>query len=198
VPRLLARAALLLADLGAVDQAAALVTRARRLAAAETPALAWATAAITLGRGREGMIPVPRPADPETAPIVARAALATGGAGALGVVLEAFGSDACARDADLDRLGRFVARKAPPPGRSVADPMQAHDPMQAYLDGLAAQLEGDLGKAAERFGHALTGHGDACRAAGEYVATLRAQKRHADRAVFAPLRAENSRCVNLR
>jgi len=70
--------------------------------------------------------------------------------------------------------------------------------MQAYLDGLAAQLDGDQPRAAERFGHALAGHGDACRAAGEYVAALRAQKRRPERAVFAPLRAENAGCINLR
>ncbi len=66
-PRLLARAALLLAQLGAVDRAAELVTRARRFAAAETPALAWAAAAVALGRGRAGALPpapgrrIPRP-----------------------------------------------------------------------------------------------------------------------------------------
>jgi tetratricopeptide (TPR) repeat protein len=196
-PRLLARAALRLANLGAVDEAAALVTRARRFAAAETPALAWATAAITLGRGREGILPAPPlPADPETALVVARATLATEGASAVDAVLESLGAAVCGGDADLNRLASFIARKAPSPGRTGGNPQA--DPMQAYLDGLRAQLDGDLGKAAERFGHALAGHGDACRAAGEYVAALRAQKLRPDRAVFARLRAENSHCVNLR
>jgi hypothetical protein len=70
--------------------------------------------------------------------------------------------------------------------------------MQAYLDGVAAELAGDLPRAAARLRQALSGHGDACRAAGEYVAALRAQRLRPDRAAFAPLRAENAHCVNLR
>jgi hypothetical protein len=55
-----------------------------------------------------------------------------------------------------------------------------------------------LPRAAAQFRGALSGHGDACRAAGEYVATLRALKLRADRTLFAVLRAENAGCVNLR
>jgi hypothetical protein len=193
-PRALARAALLLAQLGAVDRAAALLGRARRLAAPGLPALAWATAAVSLGRGRAGALPTgPRPADPETALLVARSALAAGGVGALGAALAALGPEARARDADLDRLSRLVSR--PPKGRV---PAAGDDPMPAYLDGLGAELDGDLPAAAERFRRALAGHADACRAAGEYVAALRAQKLRPEPTAFARLRAENSRCVNLR
>jgi tetratricopeptide (TPR) repeat protein len=199
-PRLLARAALQLAQLGAVDQAAALLARARRRAAAEMPALAWATAAVALGRGRAGPLPTgPRPADPETALLVARAALAAGGVGALGTALGRLGergeigSPARAGDADLERLGRLSSRGQRLPALAAGD-----DPMQAYLDGLAAQLDDDLAGARERFAHALSGHGDACHAAGEYVAALRGQKLRPNPTTFAPLRAENSRCVNLR
>src|SRR5450631_91028 len=193
-PRLLARAALLLAQLGAVEQAAALVTRSRKRAAAEMPTLVWATAAIALGRGHAGALPGgPRPADPETALLVARAALAAGGVGALGAALGALGPTARARDGDLERLGRLASRTPEITARAAHD-----DPMQAYLDGLAAQLAGDLVRATERFGHALSGHGDACHAAGEYVAALRAQKLRPAPTAFARLRAENSHCVNLR
>jgi hypothetical protein len=193
-PRLLAHAALLLAELGAVDQAAGLLTRARRRAAAGAPALAWATASVALGRGRNGALPAgARPADPETGLVAARAALAAGGRSALDPALRELGPAARAGDADLERLARFAARRAAPTAPTSGD-----DPMQAYLDGLAAQLDGDQPRAAERFGHALAGHGDACRAAGEYVAALRAQKRRPERAVFAPLRAENAGCINLR
>jgi tetratricopeptide (TPR) repeat protein len=197
-PRLLARAALLLAQLGAVDQAGALLARARRRAAAEMPTFVWATAAVALGRGHAGALPAgPRPADPETTLLIARAALAAGGVGALGAALGGLGPTAHDRDGDLERLGRLAAR--PPrltsktPGQAAAD-----DPMQAYLDGLAAQLAGDLVKATERFGQALSGHGDACHAAGEYVAALRAQKRRPEPTAFTRLRAENAHCVNLR
>jgi tetratricopeptide (TPR) repeat protein len=195
-PRLLARAALMLAQLGAVDQASALLARARRFAAPETPILAWATAAVALGRGRVGAQPPgPRPADPETTLVVARTALAAGGVGALGAALRTLGSEAGV-DADLERLGRLASRK--PRQRGTGGDQRSDDPMQAYLDGLAAQLDEDQARAAERFAHALSGHGDACRAAGEYVAALRAQKLRPDPAVFAHLRAENARCVNLR
>jgi hypothetical protein len=72
------------------------------------------------------------------------------------------------------------------------------DPVRAYVDGLWAQLHGDLAGAAERFWHALSGHGDACRAVGEYVATLRALKLPADPSAWRTLPAENAGCVNLR
>ncbi|HVU51536.1 MAG TPA: hypothetical protein VHL80_12665, partial [Polyangia bacterium] len=66
-----------------------------------------------------------------------------------------------------------------------------------YVAGLRARLAGDLMGAAEHLSHALSGHADACRAAGEYVATLRALKRHPDATAFNTLRADNSGCVNL-
>jgi len=201
-PRLLARAALLLAQLGAVDQAAALLARARRRAAAEMPTFAWATAAVALGRGHAGALPAgPGPTDPETTLLIAREALAAGGVGALGAALGGLGPTARDRDSDLERLGRLVARTPPLTSRAPGRPAgqaAVDDPMQAYLDGLAAQLAGDVGRATERFGHALSGHGDACHAAGEYVAALRAQKLRPESTAFARLRAENSRCVNLR
>jgi tetratricopeptide (TPR) repeat protein len=201
-PRLLARAALLLAQLGAVDQSAALLARARRRAAAEMPTFVWATAAVALGRGHAGALPGgPRPADPETTLLVARAALAAGGVGALGVALGALGPTTHAPDADLERLGRLASRGSRPASRAAAQSggqATTDDPLQAYLDGVAAQLAGDLVRATERFGHALSGHGDACHAAGEYVAALRAQKRRPEPGVFARLRGENSRCVNVR
>ena len=161
---------------------------------------------IKVAAREAGALPAgPRPADPETTLLIARAALAAGGVGALGAALGELGPTASARDDDLARLARLAAR--PPrlssktPGPTAGRPAgqtATDDPMQAYLDGLAAQLAGDLVKATERFAHALSGHGDACHAAGEYVAALRAQKRRPDPAAFTRLRAENSRCVNLR
>jgi len=68
---------------------------------------------------------------------------------------------------------------------------------QNYVDGLRARLAGDSLLAAEHLSHALAGHADACRAAGEYVATLRSLKRHPDASAFNTLRAENAGCVNL-
>jgi tetratricopeptide (TPR) repeat protein len=193
-PRLLARAAQTLAELGAVDRAAALVDRAGRLASPEMPALAWATAALALGRGWVGVLPGGlRPAAPEERVIAARAALAAGGLGALGAALDGLGEAALAGDADLRTLARLRGG-----GEARAPSGPAGDPLAAYVDGLRAHLGGDLLGAAERFSHGLSGHGDACRAAGEYVATLRALKRHADPSAFVALRAENAGCVNLK
>jgi tetratricopeptide (TPR) repeat protein len=189
-PRLLARIAVVLAQLGAVDQAASLSDRAARRASPEAPPLAWAELALVLGRGRAGAVrPGARPVDPEWRLLAARAALALGGAGALTRMFKA--ASRSPRDRDLALL-LSLTRGAPPPKPGPPD-----DPVRAYVDGLRARLDGDLSQAAEHFGRALSGHGDACRAAGEYVATLRALKRRADPTAFAALRAENSGCINL-
>lgn len=190
-PRLLARTALALAQLGAVDRAAALLTRARRYAAPEAPWLAWARAAVTLGRGAAGAsLPEGRSSDPEARLLVARGALAAGGAGA---VVPALGEDRdLAPDADLRALiaaGSSADAGSPAPA--------GDDPVRAYVAGLRAQLAGDPARAADRFAHALAGHGDACRAAGELNATTRTLKRRVDPVLLAPLRAENAGCVNL-
>ncbi|HEY4185011.1 MAG TPA: hypothetical protein VGP07_08080 [Polyangia bacterium] len=183
-PRLLARIALALAQLGAIDHAAALVARAGHLSAPEMPALAWARAAVALGRGAVGKSPPgPRPADQETAVLSARIALSAGGPSAVGPALAMLADAPPTRDAEL----RILLGGDSAPG----------DPLRAYVDGLHAQLDGDLARAADRFAHALSGHGDACRAAGEYIAATRALKRRVEPTIFAPLRAENAGCVNL-
>lgn len=202
-PRLLARIALLLAQLGPIDFAAGLLERARRLAAPEAPALAWAEMAVELGRGRTPALPPgPRPADPETALVLARAALSAGGVGALRDALASLPRAAREHDADLVALAQILV--VPGSGGAVsgaaapADAASEGDPWRAYLDGLRAELAGNLPAAAKGFTRALSGHGDACRAAGEYVATMRLLKRPDDRAALTVLRAENAGCVNLR
>ena len=196
-PRLLARTAQLLAELGPVDWAAGLSERARRLAASDAPALAWADAAVQLGRGHTPALPGTRPADPETRLLLARAALSAGGEGALRAALRTFGDAAPGHDADLTLLAHLFAADRP---AAVAVAAGSEDPWRAYLDGLRAELAGELPGAATSFGRALSGHGDACRAAGEYRATLRLLKRADDLAAtgaLTALRAENARCVNL-
>ena len=209
-PRLLARTAQLLAELGRVDWAAGLLERARRLAASDAPALAWAGAAVELGRGRTPALPGdPRPADPEAGLLIARAALSAGGAGALRAALGTFDAAAVKRDADLSLLAQLFGQDSSSGrhedgagGARGGSPSNGPlDPWRAYLDGLRAELAGNLPDAAASFGRALSGHGDACRAAGEYLATLRSLKRPDNPAAsgaFMALRAENARCVNLR
>jgi hypothetical protein len=191
-PRLLARAALALSQLGAVDRAAALVERARRSMSPAAPALAWANAAIALGRGRaDALPPGARPADPEIRLLVARSSLAAGGLGALSAALDELGSAARDHDVDLAAFAR-LRPDSPSAGRAGVD-----DPVRAFVEGLRARLDGKLDVAADRLRYALSGHGDACRAAGEYRATLRALKQKPEPSAFAALRAENAGCVNL-
>ncbi|HVT10558.1 MAG TPA: hypothetical protein VHO67_24025, partial [Polyangia bacterium] len=76
-------------------------------------------------------------------------------------------------------------------------PAPQDDPVAAFVAGLRADLAGDAGAAAVRLAGALSGHGDACRAAGEYVGALRALKLKPHGDPFAALRAENAGCVNL-
>jgi hypothetical protein len=191
-PRLLARLGLELCQLGAVDRGAALIQRAQRLMAPGAPALAWAAAAIPLGRGRAGTLPTGvRPVDPEVRLLVARESLAAGGVGALAAALDELGPGARAHDVDLATLAG-LRPDSPPTARPAAE-----DPVRAYVEGLRARLDGKLDVAADRLRHALAGHADACRAAGEYRATLRALKQKPEASAFVALRAENSGCVNL-
>ncbi|MES1207100.1 MAG: hypothetical protein ABUS79_14280, partial [Pseudomonadota bacterium] len=194
---ILARTAQALAQLGAVDRADGLLVRARRLAAPETPALAWAAAAVALGRGRAVSMPGgPRPADPEGRLLLARAALAAGGVGALARTLESLGQPALVGDRDLQSLALLAGPSAP--GESgIRGVGGGDDPLRAYLAGLRAQIDGDLPRALQSFRGALAGHGDACRAVGEYIATLRALKMRAEPGAFSALRADNAGCVNL-
>ncbi|MDB4982001.1 MAG: hypothetical protein JWM82_2753, partial [Myxococcales bacterium] len=98
---------------------------------------------------------------------------------------------------------RLLRRLTVPAAKGKAAPEVAQPPSaatttaEAYVDGVRARLDGDASLAAEKLSHALAGHGDACRAAGEYVAALRSLKRHADPSAFSALKAENAECVNL-
>jgi tetratricopeptide (TPR) repeat protein len=191
-PRQLARIALALCQLGAVDRAAALLERAHRAMAPAAPVLAWADAALSLGRGHAGALPAgTRPVDPEIRLLAARESLAVGGVGALSAALDELGAGARAHDVDLAALTGLL------PGPGTAAHARTDDPVRAYVDGLRARLDGKLDAAAERLRYALSAHGDACRAAGEYRATLRALKQKPEASAFVALRAENSGCVNL-
>lgn len=191
--RLLGRTVETLAQMGLVDWGAALLERTRKLGAPEMPALAWASLAIVVGRGRVPTLPRgARPVDPESRLLVARASLAAGGAGAVGAVLASWPPALVATDRDLVLLTRLG------PAREAGGPARGDEPLRDYVDGLRAKLDGDLPKAAEKFSRALSGHGDACRAAGEYIATMAILKRSVPPAVLTPLKAENSGCVNLR
>jgi len=111
-----------------------------------------------------------------------RAAFASGGARAL----EDWPADPL-RDPEA-RLYLAAARGAP---------LDTRGPLADYLLGVRARLAGDLQTAAIKFYGALSGHGDACRAAGEYVATVRALGRELDMLALEPLRTSNAGCTHL-
>jgi tetratricopeptide (TPR) repeat protein len=192
-PRMLARAAQLLAQQGFVDRAEKLLERATKLAAPQVPSLAWARLAVTLGHGRSATAPPGvRPTNPITRVLTARATFALGGAGALAATLRSYGAPVVERDADLRLLSMITA-----PGATGTPRLEKPSPAQSYVDGVRARLAGDSLNAADNLSRALAGHADACRAAGEYVAALGTLKRHADSTAFNTLRAENHDCVNL-
>jgi hypothetical protein len=62
---------------------------------------------------------------------------------------------------------------------------------------MQARLSGRPALAADWLAQALAEHGDACRAAGEYLAACEAVGRVPDASAFAWLRDKNPRCVNL-
>jgi hypothetical protein len=203
-PRMLSRAAQLLAQAGLVDRADKLLERASRYAAPQAPEVVWARLAVTLGHGRAVTAPPgARPFNATTRVLAARAAFAVGGAGALRTALDGFGARVVDADADLRLLRTLVTRPDDAPSATALPPASGGPPparpsaAQQYVDGLRARLAGDQQAAAEHLSHALAGHADACRAAGEYIAALRALKRHADAAVFVTLRADDAGCIDL-
>jgi hypothetical protein len=181
-PRLAGRTAQLLGQLGAIDEADALLGAARKLGDESMPALAWAAAAVTLGRGQLALPAGLQTGGSVNRVLAVRAAFASGGTKALDQWLGTSPAD------PEVRLYLAMARGSIDAGGS---------PVADYLAGLRARLAGDLPTAAVRLRGALEGHGDACRAAGEYVATLRALGRELDLRAFDPLRRSNARCVHL-
>ncbi len=193
-PRLLGRAAQLLASLGAVDRASSCLDEATRLASANLPSLTWAKIAIELGRGHLADPPgnLARSSSPVASLLLARVALASGGIQALGAIMpELRKQDWTSELASLALLSDGNAGVA-----AESDPALA-DPVRSYVEGLRARLAGKPLLAASLLGRALHGHGDACRAAGEYLAVSRALGRAPDADAFAPLEKENAHCVNL-
>lgn len=71
------------------------------------------------------------------------------------------------------------------------------EPVLTYVKGMQARLADKPALAAELLAGALAEHGDACRAAGEYLAACEAVGRVPDASAFAWLLDNNARCVNL-
>jgi tetratricopeptide (TPR) repeat protein len=180
-PRLLARIAQLLAQLGSVDQAETLLAAAQQRGDQRMPSMAWARLAVALGRG----LPIPQASAPAsgstTRILAARAAFASGGARAL----ESWPPDPLG-DPEL-RLYLSAARLPP----------DTRGPLADYLNGVRARLDGDLLLATVKLHGALDGHADSCRAAGEWIAATRALGRDLDLTALEPLRTRNAGCTHL-
>jgi tetratricopeptide (TPR) repeat protein len=185
VARVLADTALALAQLGRIDEAAAVLERVTALVTPAFPAAVWAEAAVSLGRGELPVLPPVLPGQSERRLLVARAALAAGGPAALARALQKLGR--LDSDPDLRALALLLPGSGPAPHRS---------PVRDYAEGLRARLAGDAATAARSLASALDGHGDACRAAGEYLAVLR-QLRQTPGAELDALRAADHACINL-
>lgn len=197
-PRVLAGAAQVLAALGYVDRASACLQEAARIADPSLPSVLWAKQALALGRGQLAQIgnPASHPSMPigasPWAPIlVARNALASGGSKTLAAALRELPSQAIA----IDAVAALVALPAQP--EDERPPESGADAFSRYLAGMRARLAGKTALAAELLAQALQEHGDACRAAGEFLAARREQGRAWDDHLFDWLRRENARCIDL-
>jgi tetratricopeptide (TPR) repeat protein len=198
-PRTLALLALALAQLGRVDRADELLARATRQADPRLPPLAWARLAVALGRGQAAPWPrAVRPGHPETRLLAARAVLASEGQRALARFLGELGPRALAEDPDLRALGSLAPEHQAAAAATSAEQASAArgSPVQAYVEGLTARLAGDNPGAARALSRALADHGDACRAAGEWLVVTRLIGQ-SPAGELDHLRARNRDCLNL-
>jgi tetratricopeptide (TPR) repeat protein len=189
-PRLLGGAAQVLAAMGAVDYASSCLQDAIRTASPTLPSLYWAKVAVQLGRGQlADLTDRPRPVSSPWAPVLlSRNALASGGIKALSAILRELPSGS----PGLDTVALLFSDDAPEKASAAST-----DPFHSYLVGVKARLAGKPAAAAALLGKALQGHGDACRAAGEYLAACRELGWSPDGAALSWLRRENAGCVNL-
>lgn len=190
-PRVLAQAAELLAVMGDIDRASACLDEATHIASTSLPSLRWAQAAIDLGRGKlMNLADTPKLASSPWAPLsLVRNAFASGGLKALATATREMAGKA-------PQLEAFALLAQPSPSAAALATI-ARDPVRNYVKGMQARLQGETALAVELLAQALQEHGDACRAAGEYLAALRELGRVPDDDALGWLRSRNAQCVNL-
>jgi tetratricopeptide (TPR) repeat protein len=170
-PRLLSLAAQALSNLGAIREANLLLSRAEVLADRALPPLAWARIGVELATNRRVTIPESPPASPEARLVAARSAfVGPPDSPVLNQLLDSIRSTA-GGDRDLQVITRGArARRA---AAVLATALRLRDrygkappgPVAAYVAGTLARRSGLRPLARVWLGQALTGHGDACRAA---------------------------------
>jgi tetratricopeptide (TPR) repeat protein len=173
--RVLARTAQLLANLGETRRAQELTTRASALAGPGYAPLMWAGFGLRLNRGElvapENLPPI---SGPQARLLSLRAALASGGAAAVGAALRGMGPQI---NSDPD-MGWFVSlsriqrrRTAVKLAEQFREPgARAPGPTGSYVLGLLARWGERRQLASYWLTRAREGHGDACSAAALYVA----------------------------
>jgi hypothetical protein len=198
----LAATALELALLGEIDEAAAVADKVRARTP-KSPGLAWADAAVRLGRG-QAMEPAPDLGKPPSAAarlVAARMALASGGAPALDETLRRFGANLVGFDgdlADLSALARAAAH-ARATSAELGSRAESGNPVAAYVLGRMAARGQDHDRAVSLLTRALGQHGDACAAFGLLVDEQKAAANPVDLLPAArALRERNAACETLK
>jgi tetratricopeptide (TPR) repeat protein len=191
-PRVLGGAVQLLASAGAVDRATSCLDAADTGPGPTLPAFRWARIAVELGRGLLVDLPrdLPAGSSPWASLLAARIALASGGMKELVASLP----DLEVANAELKALAAVAKENQAGDADGKVPRME---PVLAYVKGMQARLAGKPALAADLLAEALAGHGDACRAAGEYLAACEAVGRVPDASAFFWLLGNNARCVNL-
>jgi tetratricopeptide (TPR) repeat protein len=199
-PRVLADSALVLASLGEIDAADEVLARARKLADATAVPLVWADLAVRLGRGEEDgtSSPAGQPALPERYLVALRASYLKGGGVALAAASKSVPAVLGEIDPDLRAYMELGREGSLPRSDRVTLERRAErgSPVAAFVLGVLAAREDDHQQAAKRLEKALTGHGDACRAALLYLSALQAQDEpgQPNRAALRALHARNAQC----
>jgi tetratricopeptide (TPR) repeat protein len=198
--RVLADSGLVLASLGEIDAAEEVLARARKLADDKAVPLAWANLAVRLGRGQaDGAVPpAERPAQPERRLVALRAVYLNGGGAALAAAIKNVPAGPSEIDADL-RTFMELGREGGPSqnDRAILERRaERGSPVAAFVLGILAARDDDHKQAARWLEKALTGHGDACRAALLYLSALQAQEQPAppNRGLLRALHARNAQC----
>jgi tetratricopeptide (TPR) repeat protein len=169
-PRLLARTAQLLLNLGETRRAEAMVVKARGYASPLYPPLAWALLGARINRGAQvDLAGAPTAGGPESRLLAVRAALAREGAAGVQKALMRMKPAQVNADPDLSWFAmlprvqrprtavrvaqRYATERRPPPG-----------PVGSYVLGLLARWGGQRPLAVRWLSQARAGHGDACSA----------------------------------
>jgi tetratricopeptide (TPR) repeat protein len=177
--RILSDAAMVLALLGEIDSADELLERARKVAEPTAPPLAWASLAVRLGRGQvDGPAPPSdHPPLPERALLTLRAEYLKGGGPAMAKVVKNVAAGLPELDSDLRTYMELASEGELSKTDRVNLERRADrgNPVAAFVLGVLAARDNDHKVAVKRLEKAMSGHGDACRAALLYLQAVQAQ-----------------------